>query len=773
MNSQLFDPQQAQIPETMQDRYQFCIWKKEERNGKPTKVPYNPKQPDHRAQTNHPETFGSYAEAVRALQTPGASGIGVRIDSGLWAIDIDHCVDEHGQLTEMAREIIRIMDSPTEYSPSGSGVHIYFTADQADFSKERYYINNQKLGLEVYPSGKTYKFLTVTGKRLPGTPTEMATDRSSEISEVLERYMLRDQPTGTSDGGGRSILEDDEIYAKASASKNGDKFKKLWNGDTSEYPSHSEADAALCSMLAFWCNKDAGQMDRLFRQSGLMRSKWDTDRNGITYGADLIRKCIANCRETYHSPEDVPAFIRFNAKGLPYVHCPELAEYIRNDLKYLRVRDDGKRAMQIYVYENGVYQLYAPDMFKGIIRDYIAAYDRNLVNTRDIRETYDQLVMDRNCIRQEALNADEGVINFRNGLLKVSADSLELMPHNPDVLSTIQIPCEWTGQDSPTPVFDSFLRTLTDGSEETIRFLLQWLGVVLSNIHGWRCKKALIMHGPGDTGKSVLKSLAERLLGKGNYIGTDLAEIEARFGTGAIFGTRLAGSSDMSYVTVSELKTFKKLTGGDSLFAEFKGQQCFEFVYSGLLWFCTNRPPKFGGDDGQWVYDRIMLLECKNVIPKEQQDKTLLDKLYAESEGIAYKAIKALQQVIANGYRFDEPETMKKAREEYMHTNNSVISFFDECMEPRPNNQIVDLCTMGRLYDVYRAWCSDNNNGYAKTYREFRDQLAEYLGSSFKNLSVKRNNGTYLRSYTLNNETKSQYNKVYGCNDTVQPLIGA
>ncbi len=146
MNSQLFDPQQAQIPETMKDRYQFCIWKKEERNGKPTKVPYNPNQPDHRAQTNHPETFGSYAEAVMALQTSGASGIGVRIDNGLWAIDIDHCVDENGQLTEMAREIIRIMDSPTEYSPSGSGVHIYFTANQADFSKERYYIARPKVG---------------------------------------------------------------------------------------------------------------------------------------------------------------------------------------------------------------------------------------------------------------------------------------------------------------------------------------------------------------------------------------------------------------------------------------------------------------------------------------------------------------------------------------------------------------------------------------------------------------------------------------------------
>lgn len=70
------------------------------------------------------------------------------------------------------------------------------------------------------------------------------------------------------------------------------------------------------------------------------------------------------------------------------------------------------------------------------------------------------------------------------------------------------------------------------------------------------------------------------------------------------------------------------------MFAEFKGQQGFEYTYGGLLWFCMNRLPKFGGDDGQWVYDRIMVVECPNVIPKDMQDKTLLDKMYAEREGI-------------------------------------------------------------------------------------------------------------------------------------------
>lgn len=142
----------------------------------------------------------------------------------------------------------------------------------------------------------------------------------------------------------------------------------------------------------------------------------------------------------------------------------------------------------------------------------------------------------------------------------------------------------------------------------------------------------------------------ERLLGRGNFIGIDLKEIESRFGTGAVYGTRLAGSSDMSFLSVDEPKTFKKMTGGDSLFAEFKGQQAFEFIFNGLLWFCMNRLPKFGGDDGKWVYDRIMVVDCPNVIPKEQQDKQLLEKMYAERRGIVKKAVKALQTVIANGY---------------------------------------------------------------------------------------------------------------------------
>ena len=280
------------------------------------------------------------------------------------------------------------------------------------------------------------------------------------------------------------------------------------------------------------------------------------------------------------------------------------------------------------------------------------------------------------------------------------------------------------------------------------------------------------MVGDGDTGKSKLKSLTEMLLGKGNHVAMDRGEIEARFGTSNIYGKRLAGSSDMSFMTVTELKTFKKCTGGDSLYAEYKGENGFEFVYDGMLWFCMNRLPKFGGDDGQWVYQRIMQVSCNNVIPKEKQDPFLLDKLYEERTGIVYKLVMALKNVIANGYRFAEPQSVLNAREEYHSENNTVISFWKECMVLRPGTKIDDMCTTGRVFRVYKEWCRDNNHGFAKTMKEFRRELSGYCGMEYTDMIVRHGKGgSFFREYTLSDEMKENYRNVYGYDD-IQPLLG-
>lgn len=81
-----------------------------------------------------------------------------------------------------------------------------------------------------------------------------------------------------------SYLSDDEVIIKASNAINKDKFLALWNRNLSSYSSQSEADLALVSILAFYCEKDEKQIDRLFRKSKLYRDKWDENRGHDTYG---------------------------------------------------------------------------------------------------------------------------------------------------------------------------------------------------------------------------------------------------------------------------------------------------------------------------------------------------------------------------------------------------------------------------------------------------------------------------------------------------------
>jgi hypothetical protein len=84
-------------------------------------------------------------------------------------------------------------------------------------------------------------------------------------------------------------LGDHEVVERARAARNGDRFARLWGGDCSLYGGdHSRADLALCGLLYFWTNGDRSRIDRLFRQSGLMRSKWDARRGDRSYGARTL-----------------------------------------------------------------------------------------------------------------------------------------------------------------------------------------------------------------------------------------------------------------------------------------------------------------------------------------------------------------------------------------------------------------------------------------------------------------------------------------------------
>ena len=742
----------------------WMLWRFEIRKEKRTKVPRSaldggPSGSDE----SWSHTWVTYDEAVYARDTYGMDGVGFKIPDGYFFLDVDHReLDDH-----LVQKLLTRFDSYAERSVSGGGIHIYGRCDASLIPTSTdangrvkldraYYMKNPHNGVELYYGGITNRFAVFTGNVIWGKPLR---DCTEALLATLDEDMRRqEKPAEKKLAKSHDAVFD--VVGNLLRQGNADKFRKLYqDGDFSDYGSQSEADCALCAMIAFRTGPDPDMIDRVFRASALMREKWERE----DYREATIQKGIEACNGTFHrSKMEHPYFIRFNDDGEAYVVPALLARYVRENVKYLLVRDSGKQALLKYVYDGGVYKLYAEDMFKGVIKGFVEEYDPELVKMRVITEAYQQIITDLQYIGQEELDACETLINFSNCLLRVDARGMTTVPHTPSIYSTIQIPCRWTGKPSPTPVFDRYLHTLTNGDKAVEQLLLEFIGACISNVKGWRMKKALFLVGAGDTGKSQLKSLVERLLGKENFIGIDLKEIEARFGTGAIYGTRLAGSSDMSFLTVDELKTFKKITGGDSLFAEFKGQQGFQYTYNGLLWFCMNRLPKFGGDDGQWVYNRIMVVDCPNVIPLEKQDKELLDKMYAERDGIVFKAITALQTVITNGYRFSEQESVTAARQKYKDTNSTVVSFFEECMCLWPQGKIVRHCTTGRIYKVYQAWCRENNNGFAKTAREFREDLAEHLGAGFADITTRQKGNTYYKEYTLTLEAKEMYAREYG-----------
>ena len=278
--------QMGDFPNQMREKGRFCCWRYEERNGCRTKVPYNPVT----GQMARSNERGSFSDFQTVFAAKGYEGIGIGIFDGICAIDLDHCVKD-GQYTGNAAEIVALMHSYTELSPSGEGVHILFRADGFQYDVGRYYIMNHKEGIEVYVAGATNKYVTVTGRACEAYEFG---DRTEELKILLERFMKRPERQSEAAAGNAintgnvsdSSLNLEEIIALAKASRSGNAFSALWDGSTVGYSSHSEADMALCSYLAFWTGKDDAKMDALFRRSGLMREKWNRVQSGSTYGAD-------------------------------------------------------------------------------------------------------------------------------------------------------------------------------------------------------------------------------------------------------------------------------------------------------------------------------------------------------------------------------------------------------------------------------------------------------------------------------------------------------
>lgn len=481
-----------------------------------------------------------------------------------------------------------------------------------------------------------------------------------------------------------------------------------------------------------------------------------------------------------NAPEFVKTRILKNGDVKAYIDCTLLADYLRENYSFKLVRNPFSDDTDIYLYDNdsGIYNRLSADMLQGFIKQPIENYDKTLVKSYDLREVMTLLKTDIHSCTCEDFNTNEDIIVFENGVLNIRTG--EVVPHNPEYLSTIRIPCSYTpvGETLPTmfdawesakqnaPVFTQYLIDLCSGDKKVIRLILEFMGVALSNVYGHRYKSGLFLVGKGDTGKSQLFLLIQKLLGEQNCAKSSLEQLESRFGKVNMFGKRFVDDPDISFATIRELATFKQATGGDRQQIEKKGKDPFYFVFRGVLAFGCNRLPQFCGDRGEWVYNRIIPVECKNVIPKHKQNKHIVDDMYKEREEIIRLLIPFLMQTVNNNYTFDIPDSCLALKEQYKEDNDPVRQFFAECCQFRSGKFKVikdNDYTRREIYSTYKYWYKENVKEYSAcvSERKFRDSIVDILAEADieEDDAVFGYNGGRYYAITLNDDGKQYYNE--------------
>lgn len=764
------------IPPYLKDHARFCVWAYRTRDGKRTKIPYDPST-GRKARSNDPNTFASFQEAKAALDRRSGdySGLGIGMFGDLIGVDIDHCINEAGELSLLAREVMDKLGSYAERSPGGDGVHILCRVRDLPYTKGQYLQNNRELGLEVYPAGHTNRFLTLTGDALNHEDVNIRTD---EIMELLEKYMKKDGadssfpvanlPAETAAGPRESdVFDDADLLDRMLKSTSGEAIARLWAGDwewSGKYGSQSEADQALCNHLAFWARKDPVQMDRLFRQSGLMRDKWDRPQSGSTYGWLTIQNAISGTKDVW-SPGHKGAPSQGVAQALSFLQENDVAHndrYRRDDIgagyllaDYLKpfarpISDgkawfvyDGKRwredkekaaAKEAAKDMSRALARYSADLSESEMKDYLSwagKWSDGGKRERYIKEAVSVYPVTRGSFDQSIwlLNLNNGTLNLR---------TMEFRDHAPEDMLTQLAPVDYDPKAS-CPRWEQFIREImVPGDSEMMNldkekattekadFLQRYLGYCLCG--DTTAEAFLLMYGPTSrNGKGVCVGTVQTILGDYSKAMNPESLMVTKFKDGRgpsediarLNGVRMASVGEIQQGAKLNASLVKQLTGGDSVNARFLGENSFDFIPQCKLLLHTNHLPQCS-DLSVFDSGRALVLTFGRHFEEWEQDKGLKAELRKpeNQSGILNWLIQGFSEYRRRG--LTPPEAVRIATRDYRKDSDKVARFMEDALDEDVSGEI----RLSLLYSSYKIWCQQNGH-YPESKPAFRRKLEQ------------------------------------------------
>ena len=347
---------------------------------------------------------------------------------------------------------------------------------------------------------------------------------------------------------------------------------------------------------------------------------------------------------------------------------------------------------RLYHYVDGVYL----DDGEIVLKALIEAEFGDLTDNRLVSDIVGK-VKRRTYVDRDLFN-NRNVVNVRNGLLEL--DTLQLLPHTPDYLSTAQIDVLYNPE-ATSPHIQKFLSEVAQsGDVALIEEIIGWLLWPNYSVH-----KAVMLLGPGRNGKGTLLRLITAFLGKKSISNVTLQDLVAdRFAKADLYGKLANIGGDLPSKDLSDTAAFRNLTGGDDNRAQEKYRPAFNFRNKAKMLFSANVLPR-SPDDTYAFYSRWILIEFLNVfdLQKGTADPDLDSKLQDPDElsGLLNIALAGLARLRANGWKFSYDKTVEDVEIMYKRNANPVFAFLlDEC-EP---GEATDYIEKTLFYNAFRDY---------------------------------------------------------------------
>lgn len=735
------------IPIELKNLKQWCIYKLvwDEKRKKHTKVPYNA-YTGYKAKSNDEETWSDYQTAVSSIETYKATGIGFFFKPPYFGIDIDNAEAEiqrylSGDLEQnMIYEFIENMKSYSEFSQSGTGIHIIAKGELPEGRR-------RKGDVEMYSDGR---FFVMTGNSA-SEYTNISKPSKTSVKRLYERYVADTKIIQFKENKlieGTVDLPTNEIISRAIKSKQGARFKVFMEGGwESFYDSQSEADLAFANDLAFWTGRDYEKMDEIFRESAMYRQKFDNKHGSKTYGQALLDKAIHETQSVYNPKRktDFKIFIKeqeqpkekkfysYDDTGNADRFCDiygKLVKYSYIDRAWYYY--DGKVWLQdnsgevrkmidttVDVMANEPLNL-SEDMDDKAKEAIQKAWDKHVKRSRGNsgKNAMMDEVKHRLAILPDEFDRDKTLFNTQNGFLSLTDGTLS--DHEIGKMFTRISTVEYTDK-IDCPRWEEFMLEIFNNDLDLIHYIQKAVGYSLTG--STREQSMFILFGNGRNGKSVFLEIIGEILG--NYamsmqaqtIMVKQSSAGANSDIARLKGARLVTSSEPNEGVRLDEGLVKQLTGGDKVTARHLYGKEFEFEPEFKLWLATNHKPIIRGtDDGIWR--RLNLIPFTVQIPDHKVDKNLKYKLQTELRGILNWALDGCLMWQREGLK--APEAVLQASREYRQEMDVIGSFVEQFCTVGPGLKIAS----SELFKAYKQWAQDNEE-YKFTNTKFGREISK------------------------------------------------